>query len=34
MPLREWADRIADRRGRLIAVVTLARRLVGILFAI
>ncbi len=32
--LREWADRIAGRRGRSIAVVALARRLAGILFAI
>jgi transposase len=32
--LREWAERIAGRRGRSIAVVALARRLAGILFAI
>jgi len=32
--LREWADRIAARRGRSIAAVALARRLAGILFAI
>jgi hypothetical protein len=32
--LRDWADRIAARRGRSIAVVALARRLAGILFAI
>jgi transposase len=31
--LREWADRIAGRRGRSIAAVALARRLAGILFA-
>jgi transposase len=31
--LREWAERIAGRRGRSIAVVALARRLAGILFA-
>lgn len=32
--LRDWADRIAARRGRSIAAVALARRLAGILFAI
>jgi transposase len=32
--LREWAGRIAARRGRKIAVVALARRLAGILFAL
>ena len=32
--LREWAERIAARRGRKIAVVALARRLAGILFAL
>jgi len=32
--LRDWADRIAGRRGRSIAAVALARRLAGILFAI
>ena len=32
--LRDWADRIAGRRGRAIAAVALARRLAGILFAI
>ena len=32
--LRDWAERIAGRRGRSIAVVALARRLAGILFAI
>jgi transposase len=31
--LREWAVRIAARRGRFIAVVALARRLAGILYA-
>lgn len=31
--LREWAEQIAARRGRKIAVVALARRLAGILFA-
>ncbi len=31
--LREWAGRIAVRRGKRIAVVALARRLAGILFA-
>jgi transposase len=34
LALREWADRIASRRGRSIAAVALARRLAGILFAI
>jgi transposase len=32
--LREWADRVALRRGRRVAVVALARRLAGILYAI
>jgi Transposase IS116/IS110/IS902 family len=32
--LREWGDRIAARRGKAIAVVALARRLAGILFAL
>jgi transposase len=32
--LRDWADRIALRRGRAIATVALARRLAGILYAI
>lgn len=32
-PLRRWAERIATRRGRRIAVVALARRLAGILYA-
>lgn len=32
--LREWADRVAVRRGRRVAVVALARRLAGILYAI
>jgi transposase len=31
--LREWAEQITARRGRKIAVVALARRLAGILFA-
>jgi transposase len=31
--LRRWAERIATRRGRRIAVVALARRLAGILYA-
>jgi len=31
--LRAWAERIALRRGRKIAVVALARRLAGILYA-
>ncbi len=32
-PLREWAERIARRRGRSIAAVALARRLASILYA-
>lgn len=32
-PLRAWAQRIAHRRGRSVAIVALARRLAGILFA-
>ena len=31
--LRDWAERVATRRGRRVAVVALARRLAGILFA-
>jgi len=31
--LRQWAERIAPRRGRRIATVALARRLAGILYA-
>ena len=31
--LREWAERIAARRGKKIAVVALARRMAGILYA-
>ena len=33
LALREWAGRVALRRGRSIAVVALARRLAGILYA-
>jgi len=33
-PLRSWAERIAQRRGRSIAAVALARRLAGILYAV
>jgi transposase len=32
--LREWAERIARRRGRKVAKVALARRLTGILYAL
>jgi transposase len=32
--LREWAEGIAERRGRRIAVVALARRLAGVLYAV
>lgn len=31
--LRAWADRLATRRGRRVAVVALARKLAGILYA-
>jgi transposase len=31
--LREWAERIAARRGKKIAIVALARKLAGVLFA-
>jgi transposase len=33
-PLQVWAERIAARRGKRVAVVALARRLAGILYAI
>jgi hypothetical protein len=33
-PLQTWANAIAHRRGKFIAVVALARRLAGILWAI
>jgi len=33
-PLKEWANRIAVRRGKRIAAVALARKLAGVLFAI
>ena len=32
--LRAWGERVAARRGKRIAVVALARRLAGILFAL
>jgi len=32
-PLRDWADRIARRRGKRIAIVALARKLSGVLYA-
>jgi transposase len=32
-PLQAWAQRIAARRGKRVAVVALARRLAGILYA-
>ena len=32
--LHEWTQRIAQRRGKAIAAVALARKLAGILFAI
>jgi hypothetical protein len=33
-PMATWAERIAARRGKFIAVVALARKLAGILFAL
>jgi transposase len=33
-PLRHWAARLADRRGRLRAIVALARRLTRVLYAL
>lgn len=33
-PLREWAKRIAARRGTNVAIVALARKLAGILYAV
>jgi transposase len=33
-PMMEWARRIADRRGRQVAAIALARKLAGILFAL
>jgi transposase len=32
--LREWGDRIAQRRGKSIATVAVARRMAGVLYAI
>ena len=32
-PLKKWAEQVAQRRGRRIAVIALARRLVGLLWA-
>jgi hypothetical protein len=32
-PLRVWADAVAARRGKKIAVIALARRMVGVLSA-
>ena len=32
-PLRQWAESLAERRSRKIAVIALARRLVGVLWA-
>lgn len=32
-PLRQWARQVAERRGKSVAVVGLARRLANILFA-
>jgi transposase len=33
-PMHEWAKQVADRRGQPVAVIALARKLAGILFAI
>jgi transposase len=33
-PLRDWVDAVEQRRGRQVAVVALARKLTGILFAL
>jgi transposase len=33
-PLRDWANHVARRRGVRIAIVALARRLAGILYAV
>jgi transposase len=33
-PMIAWADQIARRRGKFVAVVALARKLAGILFAL
>jgi transposase len=32
-PLCEWADRVGSRRSRRVAIVALARRVAGILYA-
>jgi len=34
LPLQRWAQRIAARRGKRVAIVALARRLAGILYAL
>ena len=33
-PLRDWVDAVEHRRGRQVAVVALARKLTGILYAL
>lgn len=33
-PLRQWAEAVAKRRGKRVAVIALARRLVGVLWAL
>ena len=33
-PLKRWTTNVAGRRGRYVAIVALARRLAGILFAV
>ena len=33
-PMLEWMQQIADRRGRQVAIVALARKIAGIMFAI
>lgn len=33
-PMRDWAQQIAERRGRFVAITALARKIAGILFAL
>jgi hypothetical protein len=33
-PMVQWAKRIAERRGKFVAVVALARKIAGIMFAL
>jgi transposase len=32
-PLRQWSDAVAERRGNRVAVIALARRMAGVLWA-